>query len=234
MIECQKSGYQKEAIIQAELYVACKKAGLDCDLQYAIHAENAEKDWDIPDLIVVEHDQIICIVEVKDYSSFNNLTPTSREQIKRYRRHGVPVFILYSIYDIPYLVKQLLEVKAKFLESIDLVKAKCFEADKQNEEKWNTKIAAAFIEFNETFLDYKFTNDQSLEIIAIGVKTLGLIDVLRLDEFKSNLAVFFAMFNAQIDYRNGGGLDAHKGPVHVTHTISSYQNRQDHINEKLT
>jgi len=221
----------REAAIQAELYVACRKAGLDVNLQCSIHSD--QKGWDLPDLIVIEHDQIICIVEVKDYSSFANLTSASKKQIKRYRSHGVPVYILYSIYDIPYLVKQLLEVKTKFLESMDSTGAKCFEADKQSKEKWNRKIAVAFDQFDETFPDYKFTSRQSLEIITIGVKTLGLADVLTLmDEFRSNLIEFFSMLNAQINYKKGGRdrfLNTRKGTVG---SISSYVNRQNRIDEK--
>lgn len=222
---------KKEAITQAELYILCKEVGLCCDLEHGVDLKQGCR----PDLVVVVGNQIIAIVEVKRYASFGHLSERSKKQIKRYRGHDVPVFILYSIYDIPYLVKQLLKLKTKFLESMDSAQIKCFEADKQNEEKWNTKIAAAFNEFNETFSDYKFTNQQSLEIIAIGVKVLGLADTLKLmDEFKSDLKVFFSMLDAQISYRKTSRerfLNTRKGSVQ---SISTYQNRQDRIDEKLS
>lgn len=233
MLRYQKSRYQNEAIIQAKLYIACKKAGLACDLHFAILKDQTE--WDIPDLIVVEHDQIIAMVEVKDYSSFGNLTSISKEQVVRYESHGLPVFVLYSAYDIPYLVKRLLEIKTKFLESLDSDKAKCFEADRQNKEKWNVKIASAFQEFDETFPRYIFTNQQSLETVATGVKILGLVDVLRLmDEYAGKSVEFFSMLNAQIDYTLSGRdrfLNTRKGTVS---SISGYYARQTRFDEKLS
>ena len=224
--------YVKEAVIQSELFTACKKAGLRCDMQYVICPGEKENQCTF-DLVVVESYDIIAIVEVKTSTSINASVEDS-SQIRKYRKQNVPVFILYSIYDIPYLVKQLVEVKTKFLESVDSDKAKCFEVDRQNIEKWNTKITAAFIEFDETFPDYKFTNDHSLELLAIGVRVLGLTDILKLmDEHNDNLKVFFSMLDAQINYRNTGRdrfLNTRKG---TTHSISSYYTRQDHIDEKL-
>lgn len=241
MLLYQKPRYQNEAIIQAKLYMACKKAGLGCDLQFAILKD--QTGWDIPDLIVIEHDQIIAMVEVKDYSSFNNLTSTSKEQIKRYRSHGVPVFILYSIYDIPYLVKKLLKIKVKFLESIDSSKAKCFEADKQNKEKWNKKIVTAFDRFDKTFPDYKFSSNRSLEILATGVRVLGLPDILKLiDESSEDSAEdFFYALDISLT-RNKNELrneeDRHMtgqlyGFYDTVNTATGYHNRQNKIAEKL-
>lgn len=189
MLEYRKPINAKEATIQAVLYMACREADLNCNLQCSISVDR--KGWDLPDLIVIEHNQIISIVEVKDYTSFGRLSSYSRGQIERYERHSVPVFILYSIYDIPYLVKSLLEIKRKFLKSIDSAKAKCFEADRENKEKWDKKIAKAFSKFDETFPDYRFTNECSLEILATGVKVLGLSDLLKLmDESKDSMKEF--------------------------------------------
>ena len=222
---------KKEAITQAELYISCKKVGLRCDLEHGVDLKQGCR----PDLVVVESYQIIAIVEVKRYASFGHLSERSKKQIKRYRSHDVPVFILYSIYDIPYLVKQLLKLKSKSLESMDSAKAKCFEADRQREERWDERIAAAFVEFDIRFPNYKFTNGRSLELLAIGVKVLGPLNLLKvMDESKGNLTEFFDMLSAQIDYTNGGPerfLNTRKGTVQ---SISTYQNRQDKIDEKLS
>jgi len=230
----QKPSYTKEAIIQAELYAACKKMGLICNLQCSLVVDR--KGWDLPDLVVIEHNQIICIVEVKDYNSFGRLSSASKNQIKRYKKHNIPVFIIYSIYDIPYLVKKLVEVRKKFLESVDSDKAKCFEADRQNEEKWDKKIATAFSKFDELFPDYRFTNNYSLETLVEGVEVLGLPDLLKLmDEyFESSASDFLFALTSLVIYRRGGRerfLNTRKGTIL---TLSSYENRQDRINEKLS
>lgn len=231
--------YTREAIIQAKLYIACEKAGLNCDLQYVINPsqqfipEKYRKETSVFDLIVIMDYEIVAIVEVKTADASISSTENS-EQIKRYKSYGVPVFILYSIYDIPYLVKRLLEVREEFLEFADLAKAKCFESDKQNEEKWNKKITVAFDWFDEIFPNYKFSNSYSLEILATGVKVLGLLDLLKLiDESKNSVEEFFSMLNNWIDYRKGGReryLDTRKGTIQ---TISGYQDRQNRIDEKL-
>ena len=238
----------KEAIIQAKLYNACKRVGLDCDLQYAINpnqryvSEQYRKETSIFDLVVIVGNEIVAIVEVKDTSASPILTACS-QQIKRYKRHGVPVFILYSIYDIPYLVRQLLELKTKFLESLGSVKVKCLEADRLSEEKWNTKIATAFDKFNETFPGYRFTNDQSLEVIAKGVRSLGLVEVLRLLGIASNSSQFVSALNYRFKYKKEFELSricSEHPNVSVQYggtiqcTISNHQNRQDHIDEKLS
>ena len=234
----------KEAIIQAELYVACKKIGLDCDLQYVINPnqyllpEKYRKETSVFDLVAIVGSEIVAIVEVKATGTPFSLVKDSY-QIRKYKKQNVPVFVLYSIYDIPYLVKQLLEVKVKFLESVDSAKTKCFEADRQNEKKWDGKIAAAFTKFDEAFPDYKFTNNQSLEIVATGVKVLGLPMVLKLlEESKGSLAEFFSMLKTWIGYVKGGYdhylLTAQETAASKAHSISDHQDRQDHINEKLS
>lgn len=235
MLRYQKSASTKEILTQVKLYTACKEAGLDCDMEYSITAHWDGQDRDVPDFILVACNQIIAIVEVKNYFSFNNLSPFSKNQIERYEHHSIPVFILYSTYDIPYLVKRLVEIKTKFLESCDPTKIKCFESDKQNEEKWNEKIAMAFSKFDEVFPDYKFTNECSLEILATGVKVLGLSDLLKLmDEYsKSGVKDFLFAFSSLLDYKKGGRerfLDVQKGTIL---SISGYHDRQDRIDEKL-
>lgn len=232
-----------EAVIQARLYAACKKVGLACDLQYVAWSI---KETSVFDLVVIVGNEIVAIVEVKDAGA----SPTSVEcssQIKRYRSHSVPVFILYSIHDIPYLVKQLLEVREKFFESIDPVKAECLEADRQYEAKWNTKIATAFSKFDETFPGYKFTGDSSLEVLAIGVRTLGLIDTLKLmDEFDSDSTEFISALKRRLKrdkdaelqpsrYSQGRwGVFSRDVQDTVSGTITAHQNRQNRIDEKLS
>lgn len=232
MLSYQKPENTKEIQIQVELYIACKKAGLNCILEPTIVADSNLKGWEFPDMVVVENYQIFAIVEVKPYAKLGKLTTGSRKQIKRYFQHGTPVFILYSMYDIPYLVKLLLEYKARFLESIDSVKAKCFEADRQNQEKLDAKIAAAFSKFDEVFPGYRFMNGYSLEVLATGVKVLGLPDLLKQMTLYANVGDFFFGLSSLIKYANGGRdrfLNTRKGTVG---SISAYYARQERFDEK--
>lgn len=225
----------KEAIIQSELYMACKKAGLTCDLQFGISLDQKETGWDLPDLIVVECNQIISIVEVKDYSSFKNLSPYSKNQIERYKKHSVPVFILYSVYDIPYLVKELLEVRKKFLESTDPINSNCFEADRQNKKKWDAKIAIALSRFDEAFPNYKFTNQHSLEDLATGVRVLGLSGLIRaIDESEGKVGDFFFALNGLLGYKKRGRLQTLNRRKNTVDTVSLYCSWLDRIDEKLS
>lgn len=226
-----KRGFVNEAVIQAELYTACKEAGIFCDLQYSIKAEKHQRD--MPDLVVVEGYQVIAIVEVKGYTYFKKLGSISEHQIKSYKQHNVPVFILYSVYDIPYLVTELLEIQSKFLKSIDSTIVECCEADRQREQKWDDKIAEAFGRFDEVFPDYKFGN-HSLELLVDGVKVLGLLNLLKQMTLYANVEDFFFGLNNLVTYTKSGSLrflNERKGTIH---TVLGYQNRQDRIDEKLS
>jgi CRISPR/Cas system CSM-associated protein Csm2 small subunit len=229
-----KRGYVKEAVIQSELYMVCRVAGMACDLQYSIPSKRQQRD--MPDLVVIEGYEIIAIVEVKDYSSFTQLGTWSSEQITRYKKHNVPVFILYSVYDIPYLIKELIEVRKKFLESIDPTIMECSKGDRQSEKNWDNKIAAAFDYFDEVFPDYKFTSSRSLESLADGVKVLGLEDVLELmdDYVEDNVENFFLVFDELVAYRKSGPSRFLNTRKYTVHTVLGYQNRQDKISKKLS
>lgn len=223
----KSTSWDIEAAIQAELYVACKKAQLWCALEY-LHEDCRF------DLAVVEHNQVIAIIEVKTPAA-DSYSIERSTQIIKYRKYGIPVFILYSVYDIPYLVKRLIGVKTKFLESIEPAKIKCFEADRLSENKWDKKIFQALSKFDETFPDYKFTNKYSLEDIATGVKVLGLLDLLKLmDEYsKGSVGDFFFALNNLVNFRKAGPdhfLNQRKGTVQ---TATVYCNRQNRIDEKL-
>jgi len=238
----KKTKCVKEAVIQAELYVACRKADLCCDLQYIVNPNQwcipvkHRKETSVFDLVITEGNDVIAIVEVKTPDSISiSISVENSEQITRYKKHDVPVFVLYSIYDIPYLVKELVEVRSKFLESIDLATVECFESDKQSEKNWDNKITKAFGRFDEVFPDYKFTSSRSLESLADGVKVLGLEDVLKLmdDYVGDSTSNFFLVFDELVTYRKSGPsrfLNERKGNIK---TLTQYQERQDKITKKF-
>jgi len=208
VLEYRKPDHTKEAVIQAELYAACKKARLSCDLEYWIPSQE-DKQSEVPDLVVIENHQIIAIVEVKIYPQYGRLITYSKDQIKRYKQFGIPVFILYSIYDIPYLVKKLVSIQKGYLRSIEnTASSKCNESDKSSEKKWGDKISIALDTFNETYPDYKFTESYSLQIVATSVKALGLELVLKITSSPENKNVddFFFELNNLLDYKVRGRL----------------------------
>jgi len=226
-----------EAVIQAKLYTACEKAGLNCDLEYNVLRYPVVESR--LDLIIIEDCEILAIVEVKTSDSMNALVENS-EQIKRYKTYNVPVFILYSIYDISYIVKRLVEIRTKFLESCDPTKIKCLEADKQTEEKWNEKIAAAFSKFDELFPDYRFTNNYSLEIFATAVKIMGLPGLLKLmgEYSKDNVREFIFALKRFLKYKKEEELQLlrkcyGRWGVDEVNTVSSHYDKLNNIDENL-
>ena len=224
------TSYNDEVVIQAELYLACKKAQLQCALEYT--HENCRFD-----LVVVECNQVISIVEVKSpvFSSY----PIERSaQIIKYKKYNIPVFILHSTYDICYLVKKLLEIREKFLESCDSDRIKCFEADRQNEEKWNGKISEALSKFGVVFPNYKFMYGYSLEDVAIGVKVLGLSNVLKLmDECVSGKILdFFKLLNQAVtcEKKEGSQIFDKRRDGEEICTLGEHHSKINKINEKLS
>ncbi len=239
----KKHDHIREVEIQNKLYNSCIEAGLTCELQYIVNPNQQylpkeyRESTCVFDLIVIEAYEIIAIVEVKD----SNCTPIVVEgskQIEKYNQFNLPVFVLYSAHDIPYLVKKLLEVRDKFLQSCDSNKAKCFEADIQNEKKWGEKIAEAFVKFDLAFPNYKFTNECSLKTLADAVRILGLSDVLKLmDESKGNIQNFFFSLNASFEYNEWEKAQIMPkdflDPKSIYCPVSAYLNETKRIDEKL-
>lgn len=228
----KSTSWDIEAAIQAELYIACRKAHLHCALEYLY--EDCRFD-----LVVIEHNQVISIVEVKTPILLSHQVERSAQVVK-YKKYDIPIFILYSIYDIPYLVKRLLEVRKKFLESAPLIVTECFEADRQNEEKWNKKIEKALSKFDEIFPDYQFTKEHSLEILAEGVRVCGLSDVLGLLDIHSGfpLGDFFFSLSSLLNYNKSKTLHELKlkqdgSDFHSFDTASDHHNKLSKIAEKL-
>lgn len=76
----KNTDYIKEAVIQANLYRACKDEDLSCDLQYVVFPN--EKGQCVFDLIVIESYEIIAIVEIKTTKTPLNSVDNSN-QIKK-------------------------------------------------------------------------------------------------------------------------------------------------------
>jgi hypothetical protein len=199
MLNYKKPNYINEVVTQAKLYQICVEAGLTCDLEYICYTDKEEKS--VLDLIVIENHQIIAIVEVKRYDHFGH-TSWDVDQIKRYKQFDVPVFTLYSIYDIPYLVKRLVSIQQNYLKLISEDLSTFSKNEKSSENRWEEKINTAIDKFNKVFPNYEFTNEHSLEAIADAVKILGLDLVLKIINKFSNKKVedFFFQFDASVKY----------------------------------
>jgi hypothetical protein len=198
MLNYKKPDYINEVVIQAELYQACKKAGLTCNLEYICYTDKEEKC--VLDLIVIENYQIIAIVEVKRYDHFEHIS-WDVHQIKRYKQLSIPIFILYSIYDIPHLVKRIVRIQQNYLKSISENSSTHNENEKLSEDRWKEKISIAIDGFNKTFPNYEFTNEHSLETIATAVKVLGLDLVLKIICYPNRkVEDFFFYLNSRLDY----------------------------------
>lgn len=151
-----------EAIVQAELYYTCKNAGLKCDLEYIFSPDSGRKC--VFDLVVIENYQVIAIVEVKRYDHFGYTFQLDADQIKRYQQLGVPVLTLYSIYDIPYLVKKLVSIQKRYLESIEnTTSGERNESGKIGERVQKEDILTVFDTFDKTYPNYEFANERSLQ-----------------------------------------------------------------------
>jgi len=229
MLEYKKPDSPPEIVVQAELYRACKEAGLNCDLEYHIPidplVENRRDNASIPDLVVVENRQIIVIVEVKPHSQFDKSNTYNSEQIKRYKQFGVPVFILYSIYDIPHLVKRLFRIQQNYLKSISETSSTFSKNEKSSENRWEEKINIAIDKFNKVFPNYEFTNEYSLETIATAVKILGLDCVLRIICYPDRkVEDFFFYLNSRLDYIDRGK----KGTITLNRRNSTLQTERSH------
>lgn len=200
MLEYKKPDYVKEIVIQTELYKACKDSNLVCDLEYIAFSSKEEKQC-VLDLVVVENYQIIAIVEVKDQKDSISVVENS-EQLKRYKQFGVPIFILYSIYDIPHLVKKLVTIRDNYLKLITETKREHSKNEKKSENRWEEKVNKAIDEFNKAFPNYRFTNEYSMETVAIAVKILGLEQVIQIIDASCEKGVedFFFQLNVLIDH----------------------------------
>lgn len=200
MLKYNKPRCVNEVIIQADLYHACKEAGLICDLEYICYTNKKEKC--ILDLIVIENHQVIAIVEVKTPDSVE-LDEYKTEQIKRYKQFGIPVLVLWSVRDISKVVKKLVRIQQNYLKSLEENQAIFNENEKQSKNKWEEKINIAIDEFNEVFPNYEFTNEYSMETIARAVKVLGLDLVLKIinNFFDKKVEDFFFQLNISVDYR---------------------------------
>jgi len=166
MIPYHKSNLTRETFIQSKLFQACLEAGLTCEAEYPY--EDCRFD-----LVAIEGSEIIAIVEVKKPDQFEEGKDNETAQIKKYKRFGVPVFILYSVYDIPYLVRKLISIQENFSTIFtDII---------ENDEKKKTQdleISSCLDEFDKVFPNYKFTNEYSLEDLVTAVKFFGSVPVL--------------------------------------------------------
>lgn len=96
-----------EANVQAELYMALKCEGIQCELEYKIRRPN-ERGARL-DVIIIKDGKIPAIIEVK-----NHLVPEktkaewhTKSQYKRYSRYGVPVLICPAMEYIADVVAQV-------------------------------------------------------------------------------------------------------------------------------
>jgi len=209
MLEYNKQSLIKESVIQSELYLACKKAGLQVDLQYTIGIGNPNRS--MPDCVIVQNYCIMAIVEIKNYKAYSGLSVISQDQIKRYKSYGVPVFVLYSRYDIPHLIRKLLDVRNRFLGKANLEQTKYFIADKKSEELKQFGIDLVVQIFNETFPNYGYTEKYSLELLAIAVEKIGAMKVAGIlldgyytvDDFMEELKSYITWVERK---RTGGSL----------------------------
>jgi hypothetical protein len=223
MLEYKESVCVKEAVIQSKLYESCEKAGLVCDLQYVVFLDG-KKEKCVLDLVVIENYQIIAIVEVKDQEDNPDRIRDSK-QLKRYKQFGVPVFILYSIYDIPHLIKRLVKIQQNYLKSISETSSIFGKNEKRSEDRWEEKINKAIDEFNKIFPNYEFTNEHSLETIATAVKVLGLNCVLSIICYPNRkVEDFFFYLNSRLDYIDRGK----KGTITLNRRNSTLQTERSH------
>ena len=97
-----------EANIQAELYCQFKRLNIKCVLEHKIYCAPMNCNI-IPDIVIVEDGEIVCIVEVK--SKLSKFEPNkSGKQYKKYEAIGIPFFYCMHMRQVMETVKKVLEL----------------------------------------------------------------------------------------------------------------------------
>lgn len=106
-----------EANVTAELYVRLKQEDISCLLEYKVKGCRF-------DVIIIQGDDIVCIVEVKSRSKRVIKRRLEKgykyKQVERYETHGVPVLLVYDLDSIESVVSDIKFILANPLIKVEL------------------------------------------------------------------------------------------------------------------